>query len=266
VDTLKAFMEQRKTIVFVSHAPDAVRTICQRTCVLDYGELVFDGDVESGLAFYDQLLGHGPAHPAAVAALPLVVEASLDEAAAGARPDDADTAGTGWMLEFLRGEGLQPHHRVLYLSAPAQDGDGAGLASFLDGNQYTHLTDSAGLFDLPAGVEEFDFAVVESLFSSLPFNRVARSIAGIVRRLKPSGRFYATWFENPDPADFEPITHANGLTTYPDREPYHYPFSLVVNVCDALGATVERLSNPTHPGASSVLVISRRLPSRLPPP
>ena len=49
-----------------------------------------------------------------------------------------------------------------------------------------------------------------------------------------------TWFENPDPANFEPIVQTNGMTTYPDREPFHYPLTLVLNVCDAVGATVRR--------------------------
>ena len=48
------------------------------------------------------------------------------------------------------------------------------------------------------------------------------------------------------------------MTTYPDREPYHYPFSLIAHVCDAVGATVERVADSTHPRGESVLVISPR--------
>ena len=44
--------------MFVSHAPAAIRAICRRVCVLEQGELAFDGDVEGGLAFYDRLLAH----------------------------------------------------------------------------------------------------------------------------------------------------------------------------------------------------------------
>ena len=40
---------------------------------------------------------------------------------------------------------------------------------------------------------------------------------------------------------------SNGVTTYPDREPYHYPFALIANVCGAVGATVDRLSNAMSP-------------------
>ena len=56
VATVRQFMEQGKTIVFVSHATSSIRAICRRVCVLDRGRLTFDGGVEDGLAFYDQLI------------------------------------------------------------------------------------------------------------------------------------------------------------------------------------------------------------------
>jgi len=55
-ETINGFIAEGKTILFVSHAAAAVRTICKRVCVLDGGELLFDGDVEEGLAFYGRLL------------------------------------------------------------------------------------------------------------------------------------------------------------------------------------------------------------------
>jgi ABC-type polysaccharide/polyol phosphate transport system ATPase subunit len=53
IHTLKRFQDHGKTIIFVSHAPEAIRSICRRVCVLDRGELTFDGDLESGLAYYE---------------------------------------------------------------------------------------------------------------------------------------------------------------------------------------------------------------------
>ena len=55
-DTINRFIAEGKTILFVSHAPAAIRTICKRVCVLEGGELLFDGGVEEGLAFYERLL------------------------------------------------------------------------------------------------------------------------------------------------------------------------------------------------------------------
>jgi ABC-type polysaccharide/polyol phosphate transport system ATPase subunit len=259
VDTLLGFMDRGKTIVFVSHSPDAIRTICRRTCVLDHGELLFDGDVESGLSYYDRLLAHkiDHGHPGEPAAPP---DAQPIAPAAVIEPQPADGGNGGrageWTFEFLRREGLEPQHRVLHLGSPGLPGAPI-WQTFLEGHNYVWMADSAALFDLEES-PPVDFAVAESVFPLLPFNRVARLIAGVVRRLRPSGRFYATWFENPDPASFEPVVQANGVTTYPDREPFHYPFGLVANVCEAVGAVVERVAGATTPEGESVLVIERR--------
>jgi homopolymeric O-antigen transport system ATP-binding protein len=256
VETLKGFLEQGKTVVFVSHAPSAVRTICRRTCVLDHGELIFDGAVDGGLTFYERLLSTGAEHSAPTAD---AVAIERDGAMLEPEAESGDFAGGvagDWAFEFLRREGLQPRHRVLRLGHLSFARSGA-WRSFLREDNYVGLSTGA-LFELVDAVQPFDFAVAESVFSSLPFNGVARCIASVVRRLQPTGRCYATWFENPDPANFEPIVRPNGVTTYPDREPYHYSFSLVANVCEALSATVERVDGATPPGGESVLLFSRR--------
>lgn len=54
--TMRQFLEQGKTVLFVSHAAASVRQICRRVCVLSHGRLIFDGDVDAGLAMYDAAL------------------------------------------------------------------------------------------------------------------------------------------------------------------------------------------------------------------
>ena len=173
-----------------------------------------------------------------------------------------------WQFELLRREGLEPGHYVLDVGCGSLAG-AVHLLPFLDEHHYWGVEKNEALVDagvnieLPrAGVDAgrghfvinetfdldemphpFDFAVASSLFAYVPFNAVARCIASVVRKLKPSGRFYATWFENPDAADFEPIVRPGGGMTYPDRQPYHYPFDLVQQVCTAVGATVERVAD-----------------------
>ena len=49
IATMDAFMAEGKTIIFVSHALSSIRTICGRVCVLEKGELAFDGEIEDGL-------------------------------------------------------------------------------------------------------------------------------------------------------------------------------------------------------------------------
>lgn len=53
--TLTRFLDEGKTIVFVSHAAASIRAICRRVCVLEHGQLTFDGDLEEGLAYYDHV-------------------------------------------------------------------------------------------------------------------------------------------------------------------------------------------------------------------
>ena len=255
VDTIARFLEQGKTIVFVSHSPDAVRTICRRACVLDQGELAFDGEVEEGLRFYNALLHRGEhGHPVPPLETAAAVEIALPESLEAPGPGGDSGA---WMFDVLEREGLRPSDRVLHLGS-------AGVAvterwrSFLEEHHYVRLVHDASLFDLGAEAGTFDVAIADSLFPFRPFNTVARCIASVVRRLEPSGRFFATWFENHDPANFEPIVHPSGVTSFPDSEPYHYPLALVANVCDAVGATVDRVSSTGHPGGESLLVISRR--------
>jgi ABC-2 type transport system ATP-binding protein len=56
IDTIKRFVDEGKTIIFVSHSPAAIRAICRRVCVLEQGRLAFDGDLDGGLDFYEQLV------------------------------------------------------------------------------------------------------------------------------------------------------------------------------------------------------------------
>jgi lipopolysaccharide transport system ATP-binding protein len=53
--TLEQLRARGRTLLFVSHTPDAIRMMCDRVCVLEQGRLLFDGAVDDGLAFYEQL-------------------------------------------------------------------------------------------------------------------------------------------------------------------------------------------------------------------
>jgi ABC-type polysaccharide/polyol phosphate transport system ATPase subunit len=285
--TVNRFMDEGKTIVFVSHAPSSIRSICRRVCVLEQGALAFDGDVEGGLTFYDDLLARRTAHENSVRQA-AAESAEVDEAELERAPHRAVRGGHwseagAWQFEFLRAQGLEPHHYVLDVGCGSLAA-AVHLVPFVERGHFWGVERNFALLDAGmwiefphAGVDRerahflhsdtydvsvipdtFDFALADSLFTNLPFNGVARCIAGVARKLKPAGRFYATWFENPDPANFDPISHSNGVITYPDHEPYHYPFGLIAAVCDAVGATVERVAVTTHPRGETVLVISPR--------
>jgi ABC-type polysaccharide/polyol phosphate transport system ATPase subunit len=254
LDTIKRFLDQGKTIVFVSHSPDAVRMICGRACVLDHGELAFDGDVENALYTYSRILYGERAIPrppemSAVASIPITESAP--------ELDAKSEESAAWLFDRVAQEGLRPSDRVLHFGNSSV-ATTERWRSFLQENHFAGLVNDASLFSLPADTGLFDVAIADSVFPFRPFNTVARCIASVVRKLAPNGRFYATWFENPDAANFDPIVQPNGVTSFSDSEPYHYPLALIANVCDAVGAMVERVPSTGHPGGESLLVISPR--------
>jgi hypothetical protein len=112
-------------------------------------------------------------------------------------------------------------------------------------------------FDLSESPHQFDVAIANGFWTRLPLNAIGRCVASVLKKLSPGGRFYATWVENPDPSNFEPIVHREGATTYPDMEPYHYSFEVLAGLCRALGATVERVDDRTHPRGESVMLMTR---------
>jgi ABC-2 type transport system ATP-binding protein len=55
IEKMRRFKAEGRTIVFVSHSPEIVKTFCDRVCLLDHGRLVFAGEVEAGLEKYRSL-------------------------------------------------------------------------------------------------------------------------------------------------------------------------------------------------------------------
>lgn len=63
IRTVNDFKARGKTILFVSHSPASVLSICDRVLVLDRGRLVYDGPAASGLEFYASLAAGGAQLP-----------------------------------------------------------------------------------------------------------------------------------------------------------------------------------------------------------
>ena len=56
VDKINEFREKDKTIVFVSHSLDAVKSLCLRSMLLDYGEIISIGETEKVVSDYQAML------------------------------------------------------------------------------------------------------------------------------------------------------------------------------------------------------------------
>jgi SAM-dependent methyltransferase len=278
IRTVQQFRADGKTILFVSHSAAAIRSICDRVCLLDRGRLLFDGPVSRGLQEYDRVVSSGANVGAPVETQP---DASEEGGWHRVVPGGHWSEGGEWAFELLRREGLQPVDSVLDVGCGSLS-TGRHLLRFLDHEKYwgfdtNHALILAGVslelprvgvpdergaflfnqeFDLSGSPQSFRFAISEGLFSRLPLNRIARCIAAVTMRLASDGRFYVTWFENPDAVNFDPIDRG-GFTTFPDAEPYHYPFTILASISEAIGARVERIEPAQpHPRGESLMIIT----------
>jgi ABC-type polysaccharide/polyol phosphate transport system ATPase subunit/SAM-dependent methyltransferase len=287
IRTLQTFQSEGKTLVFVSHSPEAIRSICRRVSVLDRGRLMFDGEVDDGLAMYERLMSapvvtESESTPRQIQSALDLTDAELDLgwhrlAIGGKWRESGD-----WQLQFLRAQGLERHDFVIDVGCGSLAGARVMLP-FMDEHRYWGYEKDRRLFEAGVAIELvranvrpehghlivndwFDFsesphlfryAIANGFWSRLPLNEIARCVAAVIRKLEPGGRFYATWFDNPDVSNFEPIVHPHGATTYPDMEPYHYSFDVLAGVIRALGAEVTRVADGTHPRGESIMLISR---------
>jgi SAM-dependent methyltransferase len=278
IRTMQQFRTDGKTILFVSHSASAIRSICDRVCLLDHGRLLFDGPVARGLQEYERVTTNRGAVPATTQAQQVPEEEGGWHRVV---PGGKWAEGGEWAFELLKREGLQATDQVFDVGCGGL-AVGRHLLRFLESGHYWGFDANQALilagitmelprvgvsserghylfnqeFDLSSGPHGVRFAVSEGFFSRLPLNRIARCIAAVTRRLAPGGRFYATWLENHDPGMFDPIAR-DGFTTFPDAEPYHYPFAMIASICEAIGARAERVdASPSHPRGESLMVIT----------
>ena len=281
--TLEGFLEAGKTILFVSHSAAAVQAICRRVCVLERGQLRFDGDVDSGLTEYRRLNAASPHEALGTDVAPPTADSANTSArawhrlATGGRWEEEGA----WVFDFLRGRGLRPDHYVLDMGCGSLAA-AARLLPFMEQSHYWGFEKNVELFvagveielpranvrperghflvnddfDLSSAPHAFDLAVASSLLRRLPLNSVARCFASVVRKLTPGGTFYVA-FAEPGADPFMPRVQADGTTTQGDRAPYHYDFGVLARLAEIAGGRAERVADSTHPRGDALLAITR---------
>ena len=55
-DRIRSFRDQGTTLLFVSHDPGAIKTLCDRAFLLDHGVLLRDGDPDAVLDYYNAII------------------------------------------------------------------------------------------------------------------------------------------------------------------------------------------------------------------
>ncbi len=184
-------------------------------------------------------------------------------------------------IEFLKAEGLLPHHRLLDVGCGSLRG-GVRFVRYLDRGNYYGLDINASLIE--AGKEElaqqglvgkqpnllvndkfemarfgvsFDYAIAVSVFTHLYMNHIARCLVETSKVLKPEGKLFATFFEAPSPVHLEPVEHdPGGVITNYDADPFHYSLSETERLSEAAGLSVEYLGDWGHPRDQRMLCFS----------
>lgn len=190
-------------------------------------------------------------------------------------------------FQFLVGEGLRPEHTFLDVGCGSlrggvhfirylEDGNYHGIDALdwlllaaeeveiprhgLEGRRvHLELRDD---FDFRVFDTRFDFALAQSVFTHLPWNSIQRCLHNIRDALTEEGRFYATFFQDPDGTHrAAPITHdPGGITTYPDANPYHYEFAVFRELADRIGLEVDHIGDWGHPRGQKMMVFRPRPP------
>jgi hypothetical protein len=217
---------------------------------------------------------------------------TAEELAAGAHHEKV---GGMWdalgelQLSFLRVQGLRPGMKLLDMGCGCLRG-GVRFISYLDAGNYFGIDRDPAL--LAAGYDfelarrglqerlpranllqdetfaarrfgvEFDMAVALSLFSHLSWNSIRRCLAEVAVVMKSGAPFYATFFECPEdrPAAARWIQEPGGVTTYIDRDPYHYRMADLVACAGGLPWRCERVGDWGHPRAQRMVRFVREAP------
>lgn len=185
-------------------------------------------------------------------------------------------------LDYLVAEGLEPGLNLLDVGCGCLRG-GVHFVRHLDPGRYFGIDVSAPLLDAGYDLElaavglcdrlprrnllangsfeawrlgaTFDFALAQSVFTHLPANFIRRCLIELARSMVPGGRFYATYFECPDdrPDALELVHQPGGITSYLDRDPYHYRARDLFWLAEGLPWRVEQVGEWGHPRAQRMV-------------
>jgi SAM-dependent methyltransferase len=175
-------------------------------------------------------------------------------------------------FEFLKAHGLQPQHTVLdlgcgsgrlaakavpylqsdcyygidispaLLAAAQQEIIAAGYGERLSDRTFY----AAANFEPSAEMPPFDFSIAQSLFTHLPLSQFTIALNGIRRSLKPSGRFFATFFIAP--AGIQVLAHEpGGVVSYLDRDPFHFAVDDILGAARTAGWCAQWIGGWAHP-------------------
>jgi SAM-dependent methyltransferase len=186
-------------------------------------------------------------------------------------------------FNFLVGEGLKPQHYFLDVGCGSLRG-GVHFVEYLETGHYfgvdinqdllkagkgelkkNHLLHKNPVlvqmskFDFASLGQKFDYALAQSVFTHLPLNSILMCIMNMDKVLISGGRFYATFFENPEGKfNLDPVMHSRldgpSFETYFDNDPYHYDFGIFKWSSEETNLRAESVGEWSHPRGQRMAV------------
>jgi len=186
-------------------------------------------------------------------------------------------------LDYLVGEGLEPGHYLLDVGCgPLRAG--VHFIAYLEPGHYFGVDKNARMLERAREVElprygigdrrptlaaiddfgfdrlgrQFDFAIAQSVFTHLPLNSIMRCLMEMERALVVGGRFYASFFENPDgKRNLGDVHQTDGIVTHFDSDFFHYDFDTFAWICDGTKLRADYVGDWGHPNNQKLLRFTR---------
>ncbi len=190
-------------------------------------------------------------------------------------------------FDFLVAHGLMPQHFLLDIGCGSLRG-GVHFIAYLERGHYTGVDKSRELleagrqielarygltdrhpvlvemddFDFSVLKQKFHYALAQSLFTHLSLNSIIRCVVNLENALVSGGKFFASFFENPQGKfNLQSVMHPRldgpPIASYFDRDPYHYDFDVFKWICSGTALQVEYISEWGHPRDQKMIVITK---------
>ncbi len=114
-------------------------------------------------------------------------------------------------------------------------------------------------FNFQSANVRFDYALAQSVFAHLLLNNIIQAIMNSEKVLVQGGQLYATFFENPQ-GKFNldsVVSYPHGVTTYFDKDPFHYDFKTFQWICGGTNLRGEYIGNWSHPHDQMMMVFTK---------
>ena len=116
-------------------------------------------------------------------------------------------------------------------------------------------------FEFGAPHRQFDFAIAQSVFTHIALNDIVRCMMNMEKALNPGGRFYVTFFENPERETAPGAVDASarggaGVASF-DKDPFHHDFGTFQWICQGTRLRVEYIGEWNHPRGQRMMCFVR---------